>query len=283
MYSFVQFFDAARRHNRRTFFVRCLPLSQNLAVKLNTTLVGSHEVLPHPGLSPASFQNGYSQSPETARGARRADRRTETRSAGLEQNRASIECQLHASASFPVLTLPAEVTAEIFVHCLTLHGMRWSVPTYGIENIAPVVLMGVCRTWRDIALTTPALWSSLDLRFDRFSPEGIPYRVFSKPGLVEGFIDRWLARAGIFPLSLIFGASKYAIEDRFTPSRMRDVIHRYSHRLRYLELDMSLLNVYQLGLDLAEFPLLQSARLGSGLDPDPPPSIYSVMHPAFTN
>ncbi|KAJ7024839.1 hypothetical protein C8F04DRAFT_899109, partial [Mycena alexandri] len=57
-----------------------------------------------------------------------------------------------ASIVYPILTLPVEVTAEIFVHCLPAKATQPS------GKVAPMLLGGICRQWRDIACSTPRLW-----------------------------------------------------------------------------------------------------------------------------
>ncbi|KAF7338032.1 hypothetical protein MVEN_02027200 [Mycena venus] len=177
----------------------------------------------------------------------------------LEQARTATERELLATATFPALSLPPEVTAEVFLHCLPLlRGLGW-----GVESTGPLILTSVCRAWRDITLATPVLWSSLALRFD-----DIPYDVVTNPGSMEDFIDRWLSRAGTCPLSLCFRISG----DEFTlsVSRLRDIIHRYSHRVQYLEIHAGDdCDIRELRLDSVEFPLLQSAALHCDHDPDP--------------
>ncbi|KAJ7432287.1 hypothetical protein B0H11DRAFT_2381317 [Mycena galericulata] len=87
-----------------------------------------------------------------------------------------------------------------------------------------MIFLAVCRAWRDIALATPALWSTLQIRF-----ETIPRKAASEPQLVEEFIDRWLGRAALRPLSILFDTSKSEDDDyAVTPSRVHNIIHRYA-------------------------------------------------------
>ncbi|KAJ6601608.1 hypothetical protein B0H10DRAFT_1762067, partial [Mycena sp. CBHHK59/15] len=54
---------------------------------------------------------------------------------------------------YPILTLPNEITSQIFVHCLPTHGrVRPS------RQAVPLLLVHICRQWRDIALSTWELW-----------------------------------------------------------------------------------------------------------------------------
>ncbi|KAJ7638285.1 hypothetical protein FB45DRAFT_1023091 [Roridomyces roridus] len=57
---------------------------------------------------------------------------------------------------YPVLSLPAEVTSEIFSHCVE----PLSDPS---PSTAPLLLTRICRQWREIALASPPLWRSLTL------------------------------------------------------------------------------------------------------------------------
>ncbi|KAJ7922486.1 hypothetical protein B0H13DRAFT_2317321 [Mycena leptocephala] len=71
----------------------------------------------------------------------------------------SIEASL-ALLVYPVVTLPTEITARIFIECLPTHGRVSPSP-----STAPLVLAQICHGWRDIALSTPELWSSIRLDF----------------------------------------------------------------------------------------------------------------------
>ncbi|KAJ7909300.1 hypothetical protein B0H13DRAFT_1616632 [Mycena leptocephala] len=54
----------------------------------------------------------------------------------------------------PVLDLPGEVTSEIFLHCLP------DTPSIPSSITAPLLLLKICKRWRDTALKTPVLWAS---------------------------------------------------------------------------------------------------------------------------
>ncbi|KAJ7108182.1 hypothetical protein C8R44DRAFT_297984 [Mycena epipterygia] len=59
---------------------------------------------------------------------------------------------------YPVATIPVELITQIFILCLPENGrVRPS------ECAAPLSLAQVCRHWRDIALSIPQLWRSVDL------------------------------------------------------------------------------------------------------------------------
>ncbi|KAJ7635282.1 hypothetical protein FB45DRAFT_681008, partial [Roridomyces roridus] len=52
---------------------------------------------------------------------------------------------------YPVLSLPPEITADIFEHCVVSR----STPS---PTQAPLLFMQVCREWRQVALASPRLW-----------------------------------------------------------------------------------------------------------------------------
>lgn len=84
---------------------------------------------------------------------------------------------------YPILSIPAELTSEIFLHCLA------DKPIVPSASRAPMLLGMVCRQWRSIAHGDPRLWTSLNLgRWDG-------------PG-VDLLVREWLARARRMPLFL---------------------------------------------------------------------------------
>ncbi|KAJ7637219.1 hypothetical protein B0H17DRAFT_1107239 [Mycena rosella] len=182
----------------------------------------------------------------------------------LEWDRTAVHRQLHATSTFPVSTLPVEITAEIFSLCLPsieeLRDDRRSI-AYRLNVEAPTLFLGVCRAWRDLALDTSALWATVGLCFDSIAVD-----VASEP-VVEEFIHQWFGRAGLRPLSIVFSST--SANSPFTPSRLGDLIHRYAHRLRHIELYISQRNIPELGLDSVTFPLLQRAVLDDPFDPWP--------------
>ncbi|KAF7352364.1 F-box domain-containing protein [Mycena venus] len=94
----------------------------------------------------------------------------------LEQNLTDVQRQLFATAIFPVLKLPNELTSEIFALC---------VPA--IEEL------------REGKYTRPAaLWATLKIRFDLIDKD-----IVNEPGKVETFVEQWLQRAARRPLNYI--------------------------------------------------------------------------------
>ncbi|KAJ7766737.1 hypothetical protein B0H16DRAFT_1366835 [Mycena metata] len=82
-------------------------------------------------------------------------------------------------------SFPAEILGEIFIYCL-------EEMVYPDPKIAPLLLCNVCRRWREVALSTPRLWSCLVIDFDT---------IFAR-GIQAGLYQDWLSRARNTPLSL---------------------------------------------------------------------------------
>ncbi|KAJ7602109.1 hypothetical protein DFH06DRAFT_1259478 [Mycena polygramma] len=102
-----------------------------------------------------------------------------------EPNRGEIRLP-RRDTTYPILTLPTEITVEILVRCLP------DEPSGPRTDSAPLLLGRICRTWRNISLNTPELWSFLrvTLRDDFEDPP------------VE-FVEAWLMRAQNWPLTLV--------------------------------------------------------------------------------
>ncbi|KAJ7709571.1 hypothetical protein B0H17DRAFT_229648 [Mycena rosella] len=67
----------------------------------------------------------------------------------------ALHIQSQLTTIYPVIDLPVDVTLEIFMWC--------NSPDFQEDYWTPTFLLVVCRTWREIALATPALWTTLDL------------------------------------------------------------------------------------------------------------------------
>ncbi|KAJ7160927.1 hypothetical protein C8R46DRAFT_810570, partial [Mycena filopes] len=75
----------------------------------------------------------------------------EERRRRLTEEKIAIQKSLD-SIIYPILTIPFEITVEIFVHCLP------EFPNHPNAAVAPMLLARICRQWRNIACSTPRLW-----------------------------------------------------------------------------------------------------------------------------
>ncbi|KAF8156180.1 hypothetical protein K438DRAFT_1862353 [Mycena galopus ATCC 62051] len=87
------------------------------------------------------------------------------------------------SYTYPVLTLPNEITSEVFIHFLPIYPL----PPPLIGDLSPTLLTHICHQWREIALATPALWRAISL-FGNYLP--------------RNRISNMLNRSGWCPLSI---------------------------------------------------------------------------------
>ncbi|KAK1222878.1 hypothetical protein PQX77_014300 [Marasmius sp. AFHP31] len=85
----------------------------------------------------------------------------------------------------PIRLLPLEVMSQIFLLCLPDHPF---VPPSSSD--APLILTQVCRSWRDIALSTPGLWASIAITV---------YKTRCKPP--ASVIETWMQRSKLHPIS----------------------------------------------------------------------------------
>ncbi|KAJ7709442.1 hypothetical protein B0H17DRAFT_226921 [Mycena rosella] len=144
------------------------------------------------------------------------------------------------SIVYPVLTLPPEITSEIFYHCLPA-SHHWNSADPGK---APMLLTHVCRAWREIALSTPALWAE----FAGLRSSGNYARIF----------ETWLSRAGTLPLSIRLHAGYLDLGDDIFQT-----FARCSCKVRSLELSMRDKHFHEMerARDRWSFPLLQILEL----------------------
>lgn len=87
--------------------------------------------------------------------------------------------------------LPRELQAEIFLHCIS----KKRPPRLRSYDI-PLVFLRVCKAWRNLALSTPRLWSCFEVTFDDES--GIKH----KANHLLFIVAQWLSRSGDVPLSV---------------------------------------------------------------------------------
>ncbi|KAF7373824.1 F-box domain-containing protein [Mycena sanguinolenta] len=97
----------------------------------------------------------------------------------------------------PALTLPVEITSEIFLCCASPTSVTSEI--WNPFNNLPVLLTQICREWRLIALSTPKLWSDIHLQFGG--------RYGRRTGHIDlwwvSFLEAWFSRAQDQPLTMV--------------------------------------------------------------------------------
>ncbi|KAJ7058414.1 hypothetical protein C8F01DRAFT_1232633 [Mycena amicta] len=126
----------------------------------------------------------------------------------LCEQKKDLEQELHAFV-YPVLTIPPELTSEIFTQVVDSVG---GTPYY------PLTLASVCRRWREIALSSYRLWHRLDMDCNRTN----------SPALL---LELWLSRAGGLPLDIYV-----LLDESATETSIFDTMVKFAPRWRNLDL-----------------------------------------------
>ncbi|KAJ7050022.1 hypothetical protein C8F01DRAFT_1180565 [Mycena amicta] len=120
----------------------------------------------------------------------------------------------------PAIRLPPDVLREIFVSCLpATHNAVMSA------REAPLLLGRVCSLWREVAWTSPQLWTSLHIPL-LFVMDRI--RRAERLAAVEA----WLRRSGVLPLSVSYtrpAQSFWTALEMGLEGILFDWLHRMSH------------------------------------------------------
>ncbi|KAJ7493017.1 hypothetical protein B0H11DRAFT_1859001 [Mycena galericulata] len=185
----------------------------------------------------------------------------------------------------PVLALPYELTAEIFIHCLPF--LRRIRP---YRRCIPLRLSQVCSQWREAALATPQLWTSIYIEVTR-SPDG-GARVDSgdtnpepEDGLsmlfdgtepepedhlstdhIHDILELWFTRAAGYPLSITLICGSQAVS---VPSRIMALVAAHSGHWGRIELQVNADDFSTFNEIPGPFPGLRSLairQIGHALD-----------------
>ncbi|KAJ7161158.1 hypothetical protein C8R46DRAFT_1353779 [Mycena filopes] len=97
----------------------------------------------------------------------------------------------------PALTLPVELTSEIFLHCASVSTLPPDAKLCKPMDNPPFVLTRICSEWRLIALSMPGLWRDVHLEFRSSGP-----RVGHINAWWVSFLETWLSRAQSQPLGI---------------------------------------------------------------------------------
>lgn len=117
----------------------------------------------------------------------------------LAKQRSNIEkaLSIRRSRLAPVHRIPSELLADIFIWAVVFGDSSdelFSNKTLQYSNREQVLLLRVCKRWRDVAMNTPKLWARLGINITR------PYQKHSGDEL-----QSWLTRSGRYALDLRIG------------------------------------------------------------------------------
>ncbi|KAJ7620104.1 hypothetical protein FB45DRAFT_799377, partial [Roridomyces roridus] len=192
----------------------------------------------------------------------------------IEQLRRSLKTRLAerkqcrdvlARYKYPILTLPTEITSEIFTHFVPPY-TELAAPT---NPDSPVLLLSICHQWRDIARRTPALWSSMQVVLDDDQLDIVHEQQLR-------LLEIWLKRSRNCPLSIRLADTRLLpVSASFATTKFVEAILRHASRWQHVEIEVPYENLRALS---APMPLLRSIGVGpiEGILPDTTPSATAV-------
>ncbi|KAF7332484.1 F-box domain-containing protein [Mycena kentingensis (nom. inval.)] len=145
---------------------------------------------------------------------------------------------------YPVLSIPAEITSEIFFHLCFETSMEGNCTD---PDAAPLLLLRVCRAWRSIATSTPSLWSSFKVKIKK---EDSAFPIDRLPQLLE----TWLVRARSCSVLLELVVHPELSTD--LPPGTLHAIHRHAWHIRELKLEGFSVSNLHIATQNASFPRL---------------------------
>jgi F-box-like len=167
----------------------------------------------------------------------------------LKLKRYDLKRKINRLQSPIVRQLPPDIMSTIFEFCLPDFTDHQLPPFSDVDLSIPLSLGAICSYWRDIAWSTPALWSSLVAR------------VTGKhdPQIVTGIAHEWLSRSGQLPLSIRVCSKLYHDEHKAF-SALAEIINQYSTRWSDLDLYIPLSYYQHFHATDNHAPILKSVR-----------------------
>ena len=150
--------------------------------------------------------------------------------------------------------------STIFEFCLPDFTDDQLAPVGDVDLSIPLSLGAICGYWRDIAWSTPTLWSSLVIR--------VTWR--HSPHIVTSIAHEWLSRSGQLPLSIRIctKVERYDYVMHKTVQALADIINQYS--TRWSDLDLYIPKHYYQHFRATDnhAPILKSIRFNSSANHD---------------
>jgi hypothetical protein len=154
----------------------------------------------------------------------------------------------------PARRVPPEIIAEVF--CNYLADERFQKNGQG-----RTVLCQICRVWRNVAISTPALWASLFIETPKMISVGAARRLATK-------LHVWLSRSSVLPLSIkiIVGSCTRFYQEPNAPSAAGVVLAKaltpYAYRWKdiYFEGPNSILGTF-IRTSVPPLPMLKTLTI----------------------
>ena len=165
----------------------------------------------------------------------------------IEKDLVRLGTALRPACNHNMNLLPNEILGRVFTLVVRDHGLPVAFPMR--KGITPpqLVISHVCSHWRRVALCTPELWSNTQLTYlADIDPQRLAHLTWLH--------QRWLARAGTFPVSLsISFDDSGSMKDYEIANALQRIILPF--RVKRLHLALS----YQTFMNLTISPSLESA------------------------
>ncbi|KAJ7174041.1 hypothetical protein C8R43DRAFT_914646, partial [Mycena crocata] len=163
----------------------------------------------------------------------------------LEKSKSEAQGELNAILD-PVTRLPFDISSDIFLTCLT------DVPAPN-KHEAPLLFLNVCRSWSNIAISTPALWTTVRVQCPR------------RPDFQE-LLELWFLRARARSLRLSLHSDPQTTLDYFyvdaVDSSVVALMLKHANRMRHLDLYLPFGS--KLKHITSSFPCLKVLTIGQG-------------------
>ncbi|KAG1774396.1 hypothetical protein EV702DRAFT_974882, partial [Suillus placidus] len=160
---------------------------------------------------------------------------------------------LHKGLVSALWRLPTEVLSQIFNHCLP--ETKLLLPPSTLK--APMLLTGICRRWREVAVGMPNLWCRLYVEVDD--------RDWDRAAFCY---DLWLKRSRGRPLSLALG--------RYHSTKLRSLLQPYIIHITSLRVSVHSFQGECPQLFITDLPVLQELAILGMTNPDIPTIAQSI-------
>ncbi|KAK1219770.1 hypothetical protein PQX77_017495 [Marasmius sp. AFHP31] len=176
---------------------------------------------------------------------------------------------LHRALLSPFRRIPADVWRLVFIE--TLPENILGLCTRTTKN-SPLLLTTICRSWREIALSTPSLWNSIHIHLPRERSNTHSLEYVTRLHQRKEGLEAWLDRSGSLPITISLAAETYYDPERPYRSTLPissgdpraltldfiELLTQYSHRWRTVVFDRG---IHQ--LDLTPLEQLTTNSLSS--------------------
>jgi F-box-like len=155
----------------------------------------------------------------------------DTMSERLTLKRYDVKRRINRFHSLIIRQLPPDIMSTIFEFCLPNFDFMDFQPLPSKMECYPLSLGAICNYWREIAWSTPYLWSSFAFRVKGTQPNNL--------GLHMAMVKEWLDRSGQLPLTIrILSPPRKPIKSHqvVVTLALAEIINQYCHRWSDLDL-----------------------------------------------